>query len=234
LSILFSWVRQVSFVSWPDENFYKETYMKHAIMASALISLATLTGCSSKSNQAGGFAKTSFDPATAGSVVQDGQPVSVAGITFVAPSSWTDLGPTGMRAANYAFGPIEGEKDSATMAVYFFGQNSGGGVMDNIERWIGQMKTADGKDPHPSAIQQEITVAGMVAHVVEVAGTYAAGGMMGSPTTPKENYRLTAVVLESPGGNVFFKLTGPIKTAQKMSETFAAALLNMKKSEAAM
>ena len=208
--------------------------MNHAIKASVLICLAALTGCSPKSNQAGGFAKTSFDPAVAGNVEQNGKPTTVADITFVAPSSWTDLGQSGMRAANFAFAPIEGEKDSATLAVFFFGQNSGGGVMDNIERWIGQMKTADGKDPHASAIQQELTIAGMAAHVVELAGTYAAGGMMGSPASPKENYRMTAVVLEGPGGNVFFKLTGPIKTAQKMSETFATVLLNVKKSEAAM
>lgn len=202
-------------------------------MASVFISLAALTGCSSKSNQSGGFAKTAFDQSSSATVAQGGNPVSVAGISFIAPSSWTDLGPSGMRAANYSFGPIEGEKDSATMAVYFFGENSGGAVMDNIERWIGQMKTADGKDPHASAIQQEITVAGMAAHVVELPGTYAAGGMMGSPATPKENYRMTAIVLEGPGGNVFFKLTGPIKTAQKMSEAFAAILMNVKTSEIA-
>lgn len=209
--------------------------MSRVLLGIAIVALTSLAGCSAnKSSGAGGFAKTSFEASAATAVAPEGPPVEVAGISFVAPSSWTDLGPSGMRAANYSFGPIEGEKDSATMAVYFFGQNSGGGVMDNIERWISQMKTADGKDPHASAIQQEVTVAGMLAHIVELPGTYASGGMMGGPVTPKENYRMTAVVLEGPGGNVFFKLTGPMKTAQKMSETFASLFLNVKKSEAAM
>ena len=57
---------------------------------------------------------------------------------------------------------------------------------------------------------------------------------MCSSVTPKENNRLTAVVLEGPGGNVFFKLIGPMKTAQKMSGAFAPTLLNVKKSEAAI
>ena len=32
---------------------------------------------------------------------------------------------------------------------------------------------------------------------------------MGGPSSPKEDYRLVGVVVEAPGGNVFFKLTGP-------------------------
>ena len=74
----------------------------------------------------------------------------------------------------------------------------------------------------------------MPAHIVELEGTYISGGMMGSPAVPKEGYRLTGVVLETVEGNLFFKLTGPSKTAQKMAREFAAALLNIKKSSDSM
>ncbi|MBI5267294.1 MAG: hypothetical protein HY851_08690, partial [candidate division Zixibacteria bacterium] len=107
------------------------------------------------------------------------------------------------------------------------------GVNDNIERWIKQMALPDGKDAHTAAIRQEISVAGMTAHVLEVAGIYHApvGSMMSGQTIDKENYRMTAVVLEAPQGNIFFKLTGPLKTAQKMAEGFEALLLNVTKDQ---
>jgi len=35
----------------------------------------------------------------------------------------------------------------------------------------------------------------------------------------KENYRMVGVVLEAPEGNIFFKLTGPVTTAEKMETT---------------
>jgi hypothetical protein len=208
--------------------------MKRAIITICFASLTTLTGCSQKSDQSAGFVKTSFDPSAATKVTLDGKPVSVAGITFVPPTTWTDLGPSSMRVTTFSFGPIEGEKDSATLAVSFFGQNSGGGIDDNIKRWVSQMKPADGVDSHESVVHETITVDSMTARIVELAGTFMSGGMMGSPAVPKENYRMTGVVLETPGGNVFFKLTGPVKTAQKMAGEFAAVLLKVKKSEAAM
>lgn len=202
----------------------------------ACICLSALAlGCGSRQNGGvAGFKKLTFDPGGAKLVVLEGKPVSVAGVTFTSPSAWTDLGPGGMRAVTYVFGPIEGDKDSATLTVSYFGATSGGGINDNVERWIKQMALPDGKDAHTAAIQQEISVTGMTAHVLELAGTYHApvGSMMSGESVDKENYRMTAVVLEAPQGNVFFKLTGPLKTAQKMAEGFEALLLNVKKDQA--
>lgn len=209
--------------------------LKSFIAAGAVLSM--LIGCSAKKGaDVAGFRKSSFDAATAKLVVLDGKPVSIAGVSFAAPAAWTDLGPSGMRTASYTFGPVRGESDSATLTVFYFGASSGGGVMDNIERWIGQMSLPGGKDPHTATVQQEIIVDGMTAHVVELPGTYNASSsaMMGGQTTPKQDYRMTAVVLEAPEGNVFFKLTGPIKTAQKMTESFEALLLGVKKSHGTM
>lgn len=207
--------------------------MRSTAIVICFAALATMTGCSQKSDQSAGFVKTTFDPSATAAVTLDGKPVSIAGITFAPPTTWTDLGPSNMRVATYAYGPIEGEKDSATMAVSFFGQNSGGGIDDNIRRWISQMKPSSGPS-HELVVQDTITVDSMTVHIVELPGTFMSGGMMGSPAVPKDNYRMTGVVLEAPEGNVFFKLTGPVKTAQKMAVEFAALLLKVKKSEVTM
>jgi hypothetical protein len=179
--------------------------------------------------------KQSADSSKAGefkanaSVKLDGKPVSVSGVTFTPPSTWKDLGPTGMRNANYTFGPVSGDKDSATMAIFYFGQGQGGDPKSNIERWIGQMQMPDGSDPHSHATTQEAKVGDYPIHWVQVNGTYMSGGMMGGAPTPKEQYMMAAAVVEAPQGSIFFKLTGPEKSASQMVEEFKTALLGIKK-----
>jgi hypothetical protein len=153
--------------------------------------------------------------------------MTIAGITFYPHEGWTDLGPSGMRKAEYAFGPIGEEADSATMTVYYFGPDQGGGVDANLQRWIGQMTLAEGSEPK----RLESTVEGMKAHMVEARGTYnvSSGMMMGGDTTLKEGYLMSAVVLETDQGNVFFKLTGPQQTAREMAGSFKKMLENIEK-----
>jgi len=148
--------------------------------------------------------------------------MTIAGITFYPHDGWTDLGPSGMRKAEYAHGPIGNESDSATLTVYYFGPDQGGGVDANLQRWVGQMTLAEGSEP--SRMQTEVD--GMTAHLVEARGTYnvSSGMMMGGDTTPKEGYLMSAVVLETEQGNVFFKLTGPEQTAREMAGTFKKML----------
>lgn len=192
-----------------------------------LLAAALAAGCSksdsAKSESGGGDWTVSAD------ISLDGQPVTLAGVTYTPPTAWNDLGPTSMRKGNYAFGPVEGESDSATMLVFYFGQDGGGGVEDNIQRWLGQMSLPESGDILAAAKRQTLTVDGMTLHTVEVAGIYASGGMMGSPAVPKEHYVMTACVLEAPQGNLFFKLTGPEKTAAAMSRQFKAMVMAAKK-----
>ena len=155
----------------------------------------------------------------------DGKPMSIAGITFTPASQWQDFGPSGMRAASYAYGPLEPDKDSATMAVFHFGPGQGGTIADNIQRWIKQFSLPDGRDPATAAIRYERQVAGYPAHVVTLYGIYNQSIRPMSPEKiARENYRLVAIIVEAPGGNVFFKLTGPDKTAKIMIEAFIAMI----------
>jgi len=159
----------------------------------------------------------------------NGKPVELAGIRYVPASQWTDLGPSGMRKASYYYGPLENDKDSATMTVFYFGKDMGGSIDANLDRWIGQMTLPDGRDPHTAVIRNLHHPDGMNAHIISLQGTYNAGSMMGGATTPKENYRLIGVVVEAPEGNGFFKLTGPEDTARIMTEAFITGIDEIKK-----
>jgi hypothetical protein len=191
-------------------------------------------GCSSKSDS--GKTNTQAakpDAAAMANIELGGTPVTLAGITFTPPTAWKDLGPSGMRKAEYCFGPIGSDKDSATVTAFYFGPSGGGGIDANINRWIGQMKLPDGADPEKAITREETMVDGMKVHTVQLAGTYNAsmgGPMMGGKTMPMEGYMMSAVVLEAPQGNVFFKLTGPKETATQMNVGFHAMLAAIKKS----
>lgn len=160
----------------------------------------------------------------------DGSPVSIAGVIFTPPSVWQDLGASGMRQANFEFGPVAGDADKANCAVFYFGPGGGGGVRANIERWLGQMSLPGGGDAHTAARESRLTADGMTAHLVEVSGTYN-GGMGGGMASagPQDGYHMVAAVLEAPGGNLFFKITGPENTARAMGEALLAVLQGVKK-----
>jgi hypothetical protein len=208
----------------------RSTFVRIAVLSALALTALTLISCSGKKD--GSSVATTGDWSVPADIKLGGQPMTIAGVTFRPPSNWVDLGPTGMRKANYAFGPAGSDTDSATVAVFFFGQGQGGAIKDNIERWINQMTLPGGGDPHVATTQSERTVDGMTVHWIELAGNYNAsmGGMMGGQTVEKTGYHMAAMVLEAPEGNLFFKLTGPEATAQGMIGGFKAMILDIKKS----
>lgn len=211
--------------------------MKHfSSLVTALI-IVSLVACSSNKKGSQSTAKNSSTTQAESSGIPfdlNGKPVNIAGITFTPASQWKDLGPSGMRKANYTFGPLKDDADSATLAVFYFGKTGGGSIEANLERWIGQMSSSDTSGSQKNVTQSEITVDGMKAHILRVTGTYNAsvgGGMMMGKTVPQKNYLMDGVVLEAPEGNLFFKLTGPEYTANVMSEAFTAMIKAIKKNK---
>ena len=152
---------------------------------------------------------------------------TIAGVTFNPPAHWKDIGPSGMRQAQFRLDPVEGDTTEAEVNVFYFGPESGGGVEANLVRWIGQMSLPDGGNPADKAMRGTFTADGMPGHVVSVDGTYKSGGgrPMGGGGEELPGYRLVGVVIEGPQGSLFFKLTGPETTARTMESD----LLNMVK-----
>jgi hypothetical protein len=125
-----------------------------------------------------------------------------------------------MRAATYEVGDSE-------CIVYFFGQGQGGSVEANLERWGGQF-TLNGQ-PAPAKTAKK-TVHGLNVTTMDVTGTYVAtGGMTMTPQPPKADYRMLAAIVEGPGGNIFIKFTGPVKTVSGNAVKFDALLGSFQK-----
>jgi len=150
------------------------------------------------------------------------------GLTWTAPAEWKSQGERPMRAATYSIPAAKGDSETAELAVFFFGKSEGGGVDANVKRWIEQFQKADGTSAAKDAKVKQEKIAALPATTLDVKGTYMGGSMMG-PTTPKPGYRLLGAIVEGPGGNVFFKLTGPEKTVTAAEKPFRKLLDGLKK-----
>jgi hypothetical protein len=137
-----------------------------------------------------------------------------ATITWKTPSTWSSMpNPSSMRLATFRVPRASGATEDADLAV----TRAGGSTDANITRWIGQFSD------HDKETRTEKTVHGLKVTVVEVSGTYlAGGGMMGGPSTPKTGWTLLAAIVEAPGTPYFFKLTGPSASVKGAQAAFGA------------
>ena len=96
-------------------------------------------------------------------------------ITWTAPPSFLTVpNPNPMRKATYRFEHVAGDLEDGELTV----SAAMGGAEANIQRWSGQFGNAEAKT-------EPRTVNGLKVVVTELKGTYASGGMMGGPSTPK-------------------------------------------------
>jgi len=148
---------------------------------------------------------------------------SAAGeLRFKAPDGWTtEKASSLMRVAQYKLPKAEGDKEDASLVLYYFGASQGGTAQANIDRWIGQMQQPDGSDSKSKAKTDSLTVNGLKVTTVDVTGTYIAEMAPGSKTFHNDNdYRLRAAVIETPKGNYFVKLAGPAKTIARWDQAY--------------
>jgi hypothetical protein len=151
-------------------------------------------------------------------------PAEDPGVTWQAPKRWAEQAASGMRLATYAV-PAPASGDPASCAVYYFGPGQGGGIDDNIERWIGEFE-------NPSApARRALKVSGMKVSRVELSGTYLAhAGMSGGGSeSPSPGWTLLGAIVEGPNGALFFKLTGPTATVSPAAKEFDALLASLRK-----
>jgi hypothetical protein len=148
---------------------------------------------------------------------------SAGGIAWTVPASWAAGPGSAMRVATYTVPAAKGA-DKGECAVFCFGSGQGGGVDENVARWAKQFEGA----PAPQRSAQ--TVGGLRVTRAAVAGTYLApGGPMMQSTGKKAGYRLLGAIAEAPGGNVFFKLTGPAATVAAAQADFDALVASIRK-----
>lgn len=138
------------------------------------------------------------------------------------PDGWVSERPSSsMRVSQYQLPAAEGDPEAASLVVYYFGAGQGGSVDANLERWISQMQTTDGRPSKEKAKTETTTVNGLRVTLLDVAGAYSGGDMAGGAAAQsKPNFRMRAGVIETPKGAYFIKLVGPEKTVSRWDQAF--------------
>ena len=152
---------------------------------------------------------------------------SAAGLHWTAPAGWKVGPPQTMRAATYTVAAAPGDKAAAECALYFFGAGQGGSVQANIDRWKDQFTVPGGKPA--AAVVAKRTLHGIAMTTIDVTGDYSGmGGPVASGQTVPA-YRLLGAIVEGPGGNVFVKFTGPMKTVAASKAKYELLLASFAK-----
>lgn len=163
-------------------------------------------------------------PHTAGGMDTPDAGLSDPGLAWTSAPRWHKQPDRPMRLATYSIPKAGGDSEDAECALFYFGPGQGGGVDDNIERWIGEFEDAT------PALRSAAEVGGMSVARVEVSGTYLAhtGSTMGS-AGKKPEWKLVGAIVEGPGGRVFCRLTGPTKTVNRARQEFDGMIAGMRR-----
>jgi hypothetical protein len=199
--------------------------IKYAVVTTTILA-ALIAGCSSgdKKEAAGGAKGGESQMQQAA----EGHQNSAGGITWTAPSDWKTGPAQQMRVVTYLISAIEGDVDSAELAVFHF-PGSGGAKDANLQRWAGQFEQADGRNSADLAKIKEMKANGLKITTIELAGIYrvSAGPMM-EVKEKKTGYALKGAIIEGPQGMVFFKMTGPEKTVAASGDDFSKMINSAK------
>ena len=146
-------------------------------------------------------------------------------LQFTVPAGWIEEPrSSSMRVAQYKLPKIAGDTEDASLVLYYFGQGQGGTAAANVERWVDQMKQADGSAVK-DAKEERFETNGLKVTTVDVSGTYVAETAPGSGTLNNSpGYRMRAAVIETPKGSYFVKLVGPEKTVTQWNASFLSYL----------
>lgn len=153
---------------------------------------------------------------------------SAGGVTWEAPAPFQAQRPSSnMRVAEYLF-PEEVGETPALMTVFFFGTGQGGGVEQNVERWVAQFAQPEGQDSSEAAEITREEVSGMPVTIVDVTGTFTGGRASAGPTPPRTDQRLLGAIIEGPQGPVFFKLIGDVSVMERAEGPFREFVASMR------
>ena len=184
----------------------------------ALVALALLSACSSKTGEPAPPAPKSSEP-------------RVPPVVFDVPATWTqtESSDTRERRGGYKVPKVGADSEDAELLVLFFGTGSNG---DRDKQWDPWFAQYDG-DAKADATRAELrSGAGLAIETFEFVGSYKLNmgprrpGMTKSPVQMvKKDFRMIgAVVKAGERGNWFVRLVGPNETVLAARDPFLEML----------
>ncbi len=148
-----------------------------------------------------------------------GDVVELGGLKSRVPADWVEEKPDDARCyKQYRLEPIDDDKDYAQVTVRFLGKGKHGTAAAFVKHWKGMFFPPEGKTMHEAAKVRELKVHGAAATYLDVRGDYK--GIRGEDTTPREDFRLLGVYLDTPKGPYTIRLFGPADTVASYRKQF--------------
>jgi hypothetical protein len=136
--------------------------------------------------------------------------LKVGGLQFTLPATWTSQPPeTSARAGQWTVPPPAATPgaEPVEVVVFFFGPGVGGTAKQNIAGWAAAMTAPT---PAASPTPQKRLAGGHAVTEVLFSGTYAQPSPEpGLPPVARPGSALWGAVMESGGGTLYWRATGP-------------------------
>lgn len=156
--------------------------------------------------------------------------VKLMDLTLKLPKSWKALPNTStMRLATYEIPKADGDPEAGELSVFSFA-GGGGGLADNLTRWVGQFSSEGRK-----AVIRKGEAGSNKYYIADITGTYQKpkGPPVLRQTEPAPGFRMLGVVIELEGKGVYYlKLTGPDATVKAQADALRASFGGDAKTEA--
>ena len=126
------------------------------------------------------------------------------------PADWAEEKPAAGEYKQYRLEPVDDDKDDAQVTIRFLGKETRGTAAAQVNRWKAMFFPPEGKTMHEAAKVRQIKINGAAATYLDVYGDYK--GIRGDDTTPRPNFRLLGLYLNTPKGPYTIRLFGPADT----------------------
>jgi hypothetical protein len=148
---------------------------------------------------------------------------TVGPFTFHRPAGWTwvPVNSPMRKAQLHVADPANPAGPGAEVVFYFFGPGQGGGVDENVSRWLAQF--SEPREELKPDIETAEVKGTKITRVRVTSGTFDSS-MPGTTAAPMTGYGLDGAILENPQGDVFIKMTGPAAAVKNAASEFATLL----------
>ncbi|MEX0704579.1 MAG: hypothetical protein WD069_20940 [Planctomycetales bacterium] len=147
--------------------------------------------------------------------------VKVQDVTLTVPDSWRQTEPASrLRLAQFEVPPVMGDKEQTELVVFSF-PGGGGGVDENIQRWVDQFE-AEGREVK---LTQAKSPQGEY-YFADIQGTYQmpVGPPIQRQTKRLEGARMFGLILKTDKGVYYLRMAGPRYTVSAQADALRKAI----------
>lgn len=147
--------------------------------------------------------------------------VKVQDLTLTVPDTWRQTQPTSsLRLAQFTIPAVMGDQEPTELAVFSFA-GGGGGIDDNLRRWINQFEP-QGRDV---SLTKGKSAQGEY-YFADIRGTYLmpVGPPIRQQTQRVESARMFAIILQTEKGVYYLRMAGPRYTVSAQEHAIRKAI----------